>query len=642
MTTDAALKALKLSPRIEILPVLHASGDFAQEVRETLIARRYDCLAVPLPPSVEEPLEAAVGRLPEITVVTLPEPDQDGGPACSFVPVDPCQAAVMGVRVAMGEGIARAYIDREVAVFEPAPLAAPDPYALKRVSPAAFAAALLPGLPAPMPGSQRAARIAWMAFRLHELELDYEAILCLCPLADWPWLREAYRERARYEPPERPAGQPAVHPVAPATLYFVLGELPFITELYERRRAEVRSDRHLSVDGIKELLLEARARWQARREAEAQSVPNWVTPQLLQLYLQYVRNLALLERRLTPDLYTLVLAAKQMAGDEFAITLLETAKSYAFQPDDAPATWLSAGLGKVEFPDGLVAAAKNRLQGAPLAWRRLELKPTPTRTKRRHWGLLWDTHRQCSWPPEDRRIESFTRHVREQAQALLGADLARVEKFTTSFKDGLDLRETLRRSLTGPRTSQWPRHPPGPSPAAARPRMDIYVKEIPPARGHVEAVVFLFDTPADPARYSWQATWYAEHEEESTLCFYASPFLDQMVGPGIGQSCYGGALFLFPPRPIPDIWQDPSLAFTQTLEERLIAGAALHSRDPHVVLVSPIPPLARWRRIARRFQRRLVPIPLSRFSGQTIDRLRRFHVLNGHEIRSYAARYIRQ
>jgi hypothetical protein len=168
------------------------------------------------------------------------------------------------------------------------------------------------------------------------------------------------------------------------------------------------------------------------------------------------------------------------------------------------------------------------------------------------------------------------------------------------------------------------------------------VKELPPARGRVEAVVFLFDTPADPQRYTWQATWYAEHDEESTLCFYATPFLDQLVGPGIAQSSYGGALFLFPPRLIPDIWRDPSLDFARTLEARLIAGAALHSQDRHIVLVTPVPPRAEWRRIARRFGRRLVPIPLGRFSGQTVDRLRRFHVLNGREIRSYAARYLRE
>ena len=48
------------------------------------------------------------------------------------------------------------------------------------------------------------------------------------------------------------------------------------------------------------------------------------------------------------------------------------------------------------------------------------------------------------WPMlmagKNQRIESFTRHVRDQAKALLGADLARVEKFTTSVKDGIDLR----------------------------------------------------------------------------------------------------------------------------------------------------------------------------------------------------------
>ncbi len=401
----------------------------------------------------------------------------------------------------------------------------------------------------------------------------------------------------------------------------------------------MRSDLHLSVDGIKELLLEARSRWLAEREVEHSSVTNWVTPQLLQLYLQYVRNLALMERRLTPDLYSLIVAAKQMAGDAFAITLLQTARSYAFQDEDTMSIpTLSAGIGKLEFPDGQVASATNRLAGPPLVWRSLSLRPMPSRKTSRRWALQWNPFRQCSWPPEDSRIESFTGHVREQARSIMGADLARVEKFTTSVKDGIDLRESLRHFRTSARRRGF-------APAARmgeRFAFDIYVKEIPPARGNVEVVVFLFDTPADPEVYSWQATWYAEHAQESTLCFYASPFSEQMVGPGIGQSRYGGAMFLFPPRRIPDIWTDPALGFARTLEERLIAAAAVHSQEPHIALVAPIPPRAQWRRIARQFQRRLVMIPLGRFSGQAVDRLRRFHVLNGHEIRSYAARFIRE
>ncbi len=620
----------RLSPRLELFPLLHGSGDVAQEVRERLTGRRFDCLAVPLPPSFEHPLEDAVLDLPTISVIVQPERDQEGAATVNYVPVDPCQAVVMGIRVAMGEGIPRAYIDRETAVVEPVPFVSPDAYALKRLSYATFAAAMVPTLTPPAEGSQQQARIAWLAFQLHQLEMEYEQILCLCHFADWPWIRQAYQQRTDYQTPALDFGRPERYLVEPASLYFVLGELPFLTELYERRRATVHSDRHLSIDGIKELLLETRTRWQTGHDAEGHTVPTWVTPQLLQAYLQYVRNHALLDRRLTPDLYTLVLAAKQMAGDDFAVRLLETAKSYSYQEiEQRHVPHLSAGLGQFALPDDQIVRAKNRLQGMALAWRSLSLRPRPPRRTSRQWSYLWNPHRQCSWPPEDSKIESFHTHVREQAKAIIGADLAKSEKFTTSMKDGIDIRESLR---------HWhQRQKPG------RPqRMEIYVKEIPPARGNVDTVIFLFDTPGDPEQYSWQATWYAEHAQESTLCFYATPFLNNMIAPGIGQSRYGGALFIFPPRAIPDIWTDEALGFARTLEERLIAAGAVHSRETHVALVTPVPPKARWRQIARQFDRRLVPIPLSRFSGQMIDRLRRFHVLNGHEIRSFAAQFIRE
>ncbi|MGB0911565.1 MAG: hypothetical protein ACPGYT_14475, partial [Nitrospirales bacterium] len=371
-----------------------------------------------------------------------------------------------------------------------------------------------------------------------------------------------------------------------------------------------------------------RTHWLQTWQGYGTQESNWVTPQLLQMYLQYVRNLSLLNRRLTPDLYTLILAAKQLAGDEFALTLLATAKQYQFQ-DEESLPWikpfLTVGLGDIQFPDGTIGKATNRLAGQLLEWKSLSLRPAPPKQKKRSWAYQWNPYGQCSWPPEDNKIESFTAHVRHQAKSLLGAELAKAEKFTTSMRDGIDVRETLRHSMVSP--SQ---------------QLEIYVKDIPPARGKLEVIVFLFETPAEAEKFSWQATWYAEHEEESTLCFFATPFLDNMVGPGIGQSQYGGTMFLFPPRPIPDIWTDPQLDFTHSLEERLIAGACRHSLETHVALVSPIPPKARWRHIAKRYKRKLIPIPLNRFSGQTISRLRQFHVLNGHDIRSFASQFIRE
>src|SRR6185437_8971604 len=97
------------------------------------------------------------------------------------------------------------------------------------------------------------------------------------------------------------------------------------------------------------------------------------------------------------------------------------------------------------------------------------------------------------------------------------------------------------------------------------------------------------------------ATWFAEHAGESTLAFFATNPVTNMVGPGVCRAEYGGAMFLWPPRSIPDVWQDRRLDFTDTLEERLLAAALLHSRERQVAVVSPRPPLASWRRLGRRF-----------------------------------------
>ena len=604
-----------LSGSIVVLPVLHGSGDFALEVQERVRAGPYDCLAVPLPPAFEEGVDEAVGRLPGVHIVAQPEGGMTSDPTSyTSVPIDPCQPVITGIRCALDRGIPRSYIDLEVGCFVEQAMVHPDPYAIKEVPLEKFAAAVLTGLPRPEDGSQQIERIHWMAFQLHRLELDFDRILFLCDIADWPWIRDAYRRRLQFPNPSPPPLPPEIYRAAPENLYFVLGELPFITSLYEHRRAEMLPARTLAVDGVKALLLEARSAWLKKHDLKT----HWLTPQALSLMLQYIRNLTLLDRRLTPDLYTLALAAKQVAGDDFAVTVIETARDYP--PQRVPTIYpeVHLGIGTAAFPSG-EAVVKDRLKGVATDWRTLPLRPTPPPEKKTQWRMQWDPNQQCSYPPEDEKIESFNAHVREQARQIIGQDLARSEKFTASLKDGLDIRETLRNWHTG----------------------DIYVKEMPPARGSVEVVVFLFESPADPEKFPWRTTWYAEHNEESTLCFFATNFAENIVGPGIGEAIYGGGFLLYPPRPIMDVWRDPRFDHARTPEERLLSGALCHSRDKRVVLVSPHPPTATWRRIARRYKKQLVTIPLRRFSLQTLDRLRHFHVLNGRLVRSYAAKFIR-
>src|SRR2546429_414592 len=87
---SSADEFLRIGPRIRVLPIIHGAGDFAVCVRDELLARPYDCLAVPLPPSFQEDVEEAIRKLPIISAVV----QRDGNdaefleePSFSYVPV---------------------------------------------------------------------------------------------------------------------------------------------------------------------------------------------------------------------------------------------------------------------------------------------------------------------------------------------------------------------------------------------------------------------------------------------------------------------------------------------------------------------------------------------------------------------------
>lgn len=633
MNTPA--NALQLGRHITVLPVVHGSGDFALEVRRCMLNQDFDCVAVPLPASFQTEVETAVQWLPNISVVLQREsptpfgtsefdpddPDDEDeesfeqGPACSYVPIDPCQPVIAALRIALQEHIPRAFIDIEDEDYLPFTSVLPDPYALKRVSVERFSAAILPGLPTPKEASH-VRRLHWMANELHDLQKKYKSILVVCSVTDWPWLRDAFQTVVdRPDTPPAPANPAQIFSVEERTLAFMLGELPFITSLYESARAELDDDENLSVDGIKALLLASRDHYRA----EFGSRGRPITPQLLAVMLKYIRNLSLIERRFTPDLYTLVSAAQQIAGDQFAIHVAKTARQYGyFEDDEFPE--VRFGIDQVQLPDFSTMLAVSRLPGHPVVWRACELNAPAEKKQVQEWRKTWNPFGQCSWPPEDVAIERFRSHIKDAALDMIGNDLARTEKFSSSLKDGLDIRETLRNWHTG----------------------ELYVKEYPPARGNIDCVVMLFDSPADPRRYPWRITWHAENHDESTLSLFATDFNEEVIGPGIAVSQYGGCMFLFPPRPVPDIFQDPQFDFTDTLEERLLAAALKYSHEKHVALLSHKPPGAGWRRLAKKYSKKLVHVPLGRFGASTIEKLRTVHVLNGQEVRSFAADFIRK
>ena len=67
---------LKIGSRVTCLPIVHGSGDFAWEVRRLMLKNDFDCIAIPLPPSFQTPVEEAILNLPTPSIVfqkDLPE-----------------------------------------------------------------------------------------------------------------------------------------------------------------------------------------------------------------------------------------------------------------------------------------------------------------------------------------------------------------------------------------------------------------------------------------------------------------------------------------------------------------------------------------------------------------------------------------
>jgi hypothetical protein len=598
----------QLGQHIRCVPIIHGRGIFAQEVRRLFLAESYDCVAVELPLSLGPTVIEAIAYLPLVTAVVYQE---QAGEYC-YVPVEPGEAIIEAIRLAHEERRPIEFVDMDTESFPVVRPTLPDEYTISHVGLEKYYETVLPLLPPSEAGSIQERREAWMARQLNSLDKKYKKILFVCGMAHLEGIRRHFAKPPRVKP-DKVEYSPCIYAVNPDSLYLVMGEIPYIIYLYEKSRYALEIDTFDKTDSIKELLLETRKEFCHDFPEEIERL----SPASMQITLNYLRNLCLMQGRLTPAMYDLVVAAQGVGGGGFGAKLVEMAKFYPYQIAENDLPWLSMGMGTAWIEPFGEVSIKNRLPGPPFSLKNIRLERLPKKEKKQKWKRHWGAHSECSWPEEDERIENFTAHVRQRAMGLVGEDQSKVEKFVSSIKDGLDIRETLRQWHTG----------------------EIYVKEQPPARGEVGAVVFIFDSNTN--KYPWRSTWLAEHQNESTLCFYATDYAEDMVGPGIGRAFYGGALFIFPPIAIPNIWTDPQFKTAKNEMHLLTAASLTYSQTPYVAYVAKERPDLEMRSVARRLKRHLIYLPISNFSAYTLRKLRKFHVLQGHHIRSYARQYIR-
>ena len=587
---------------IYAVPVIHYNMETAACVRLAFEEIQPDCVAVELAETMELQLLHAASRLPDISIVMTY--DREKQPL--YYMCEPCDGAFEGLRSALEHNIRSYCIDLDVDRYPDIREPLPDPYAIYRIGLKEYYEIYkkVEKIPKTKIDTKRE---LYMARRLKELSFSYERILFVCGMAhiqnilnlvdrkSFPDLIHAHRDTIE------------LSTLSEDSCRDVMAEFGWISKHYEEARSGL--DRQKL---IYQLYKEAGENYKANTKNE---FPGYNLRNLM----KFARNYALTTQRLMPDLFQILSVAKGCVDHNYAYETWELASEYPYRKniDGLPEQDLT-----IEEMWGHSKIIRFHLREpgrkGPLFQRRRRKDRSQFRFEPPGPFSI------CSHQPEDIVVEDFGKFLMKKGTQILTEEGARTVPFSTSLEDGIDTRETIR---------HWPER-------------KLYVKMYGKPPGGTGSIVIIFDedSPEEEKvyqeKYPWRTTWLGEHEQESDMAFYATPMGQNIVGPGICRCEYGGFMMSYPPRRMFDIWSDPDYQECHSKPEALLMAAIDYSVKPIIVYVASKPPPRYLKSFAQRFGKKVIYLPLGQLSPITVNNIRKFHVLDGHNKRDIADEYI--
>jgi hypothetical protein len=608
MSLESEIKAGSLERgRFHYFPVVPGRLEFALELREFLLANRPAVVAVELPGFLENTYRRALARLPEITVILYTDESDDD--RAVYVPVEPADPFTEALRTAEEIGAEVIFLEPDSIERPHLPDTYPDTYSIRRIGLDKYIEAYRVW---PQTRTEEVtAHASAMAWKLQGADpTSTVAVVVSLNLLD-PLL-DAMEDPQPAPPRPRLIGRgdfdvQLLNP-HPDCLAEITVEYPYLQERYEFFRLEQRGE----IDKPKiqlALLREAEAKYNA---STGETMAHWMR----RMIARYTRNLAQMNGDLISNVYDLAVAARSIVDDNYGWEVWAMANRYLAQQEvsdldtvrlSASEIWINTKKLRIRRR---LPRPKQRLKPAGLKARKREKSPG-------EWARQTSGDAICSYPPEDLVIEDYGRFLKQKAKSLLSEERTRVEPFTTSILDGIDIRETIR---------NW--H-----------SKKIYVRKADRLAGEVGAVVVIFDEDqAD--RYQYLTTWLGEHQNESDMSFYSTFPFENLVGPGIGRAEYGGYLMTLPPRRLFDVWSDTDYDFAESKPERLLMAALDYSVERFVVYVAAKPPRSIFRSIAAHLNRKILYVPIGQLSPTKLKKLRVVHVLDSYDRRGEAKDYL--
>ncbi len=592
--------------RFTYLPVVPGKLECAIEVRQAILRDRPQVIALELPVTLRSAWIRAVERLPEMSLIFYPD-DMGEGDQAVYVPIEPADPFTEAIRSGLEIGAEILFADPEASQRPHLKDLYPDTCAIRHIGLARYVEAYRVY---PQPRSAELTRhAAGIAWKLQGADptanvLVVVSLNLLDPLLD-----------AMEEPQAQPLTRThregvEVFNAHPDSLAEITVDYPALEWRYEQFRplmtgAELIDRRHAQLAVFRE----------AEKDYEAstgESITHWQR----RLLARYARNLALAGNELSAGIFDLTVAARGVADDNYAWAVWEAAGRYP--PQQTESNLITVRIsGEEVWLETRRIRLRRRLPSTKQRLRPYGLKPRKKEKFPGEWASQLNGSGICSYPPEDLVIEDYGRYLKKKGKSIVSEEQVRVEPFTTSILDGIDLRETIRKWYEG----------------------RIYVRQFRKIQGEVGSVVVIFDEDRDN-RYSYMTTWLGENQNESDMAFYSTFPFDNLVGPGIGRAEYGGFLMSLPPRRMYDVWQDADYEFAESKAERLLLAALDYSIHRYVVYVAAKPPRSIFRTIASRMGRAIMYIPMGQLSPVSLKKIRVVHVLDGYDKREIAKEYL--
>jgi hypothetical protein len=591
---------------IYIVPTMHYTMEFAACVRKAFTTLQPDCVAVELPETMQEAFLHGASRLPDLSCVVAESSDET-----LFFPIEPCDASYEALRSAEENQVAAFCIDLDVKGYPKVQELCPDAYAVTKIGLKAYYEAYAGTIRADpvVRGDLDRKRELYMSKRLRELSYSYDKILAVVGMSHVQSIITHLKD-ASYpiqEPVVRESVSVSTYPEE--SIREMLAECGWITTHYEawRQDAEGQIDRNeLHYQLIK-----------AAQPAYETVSRRTIAPHATRRLFTFCRNWAHIRGMLLPDFFQLLTASKACVDHNFAYEVWKLGTEYSFYKniDSLPITDLSpdelwGNLKRVHFhlksPSNkeLFERRVRKDKGG-----RIHHPPSPFSI--------------CSYPPEDSVVEKFGLFLKKKGVQQQTEEGTHTIPFSNSLEDGIDVKETIR---------HWP-------------EKKLYVKARGRPPGLIGSCVVIFDEDRTHEakrneKYPLRMTWLGENEQESDMAFFATSMTKDIVGPGIARCEYGGFMLSYPAKRMYDVWSDPDYRDLDTKHEVLLAAAIDYSRRPVVVYVGLHPPEPRLKAHANRQGKRILYIPITQFSKHVIDKLRTFHILDGHSTRKIADEYI--